>query len=222
MCRFSCRINPRVYFNFAYMRSFTPFGVSAVIRRFSNIGVSAVRYRITTDKMLAKCADFHVLESLRPYADTPFLGKKHTRSPHSPDVNIPSLFFFFFFFAFFFCSGLTLEMFIYRSTIKKKSPISSVQTPRNFSNSKPGTNMNGVFFFLFFLFLFFFFFCLFFFSLAMLVHEERCLPTTSTCSSGDCFLALTEDLYLGNLTPTSRLWGRSSYSRTQKINTKYS
>ena len=51
----------------------------AVMRRFSNIGVSAARYRITTAKMFAKCADFHVLESLRPYADTPFLDEKLTR-----------------------------------------------------------------------------------------------------------------------------------------------
>ena len=51
-------------YNFAFtiilhMRSFTCFGASAVISRFSNIGVSAARYKITTAKMFAKCADFH-------------------------------------------------------------------------------------------------------------------------------------------------------------------
>ena len=53
------RINPCHYHNFAYMRSFTCFGVSVVMHRFSNIGVSAARYKITTAKMFAKCADFH-------------------------------------------------------------------------------------------------------------------------------------------------------------------
>ena len=68
--------------------------------RFSDIGVFAARYKITTAKMFAKCADFHaelihaftlilrmcaakyadfhVLASLRPYADTPFLDEKLT------------------------------------------------------------------------------------------------------------------------------------------------
>ena len=53
------RINPCLYYNFAYMHSFTCFGVSAVMRKFSNIGVSAARYKITTAKMFAKCTDFH-------------------------------------------------------------------------------------------------------------------------------------------------------------------
>ena len=51
------------------------------MRRFSNIVVSAARYKITrtTAKMFAKCADFHILESLWLYEDTPFLDKKLTR-----------------------------------------------------------------------------------------------------------------------------------------------